>query len=513
MNVCHIFFCGLAKGKGDPEGVGHILRRQKHKSNLHSMQTPQLFDDLFFPIILQSELPMMKKGSFPSDMFETTVIIDTQKESSCCDPITKDLSTLNQCQLCKKDLYTHELDSNDFQCKLTLQEKEIAKLKQEVESYKIKLERQQSDYHTLHTNYMAITEQLNGISQQKNQADREIEELSTRLFEEANVMVANERKKSMKLEKMLERTEEQLKMEQGQLRDLKDRIESIFNAPKSYLPDIKDSLTQTNNFESNRHERRRSGSGSAIKLLSTSYKEKVTAQEKLYYRQNDSKDACIDAGLSSVRQFQSYIDQFKSTRGKKPAARLNSSIETATLSHSNSNNSIARLDIKRDHDYIQLCEKEDIEPCLQFGIASSRICTKTMMEHMIQKPCFIESVTMREARRISPAVHSSAIYRPFWERLATTTASNLEEDIYIECVACKRKFHILQYLDQHFYRFRLDEKEDWLLIDRTCRNRLVAVCDFYGFLRNIQLGYYQGRTLRDLYAENVQLRMQMFYSR
>jgi hypothetical protein len=323
-------------------------------------------------------------------------------------------------------------------------------------------------------------------------------------------MVANERKKSIQLEKMLQRTEDQLLVEQGQLRELKNRIESIANVPQpkiiTYKHDAeRDATVQLNNIESNKHEKSHAKSFSVTSLsaIKISQSESPNSEDP----KSPNKKICIDAGLSSIRLFQSYIDQFKTTSRKNSATSLESKGST------DSNISLSQ-DITKDSDYIQLCEKEDIEPCLQFGISSSRMCTKTMMECMMRKPCFIESMTLREARRMPPAVNASAIYRPFWERLTSSSSSESSlENMYIECAACKRRFHILQYLDQTFYRFRLDEQDDWLLIDKACRNRLVAVCDFYSFLRNIQLGYYQGGSLKDLYTDNIQLRMQIFYSR
>ena len=76
--------------------------------------------------------------------------------------------------------------------------------------------------------------QINEIKRQKETADREIEELSSQLFEEANNMVATEKKKRVQVEKKLSYTEDQLMIEQSQLFELRNRMQLLSTESDSY---------------------------------------------------------------------------------------------------------------------------------------------------------------------------------------------------------------------------------------------------------------------------------------
>ncbi|KAF1804189.1 hypothetical protein FB192DRAFT_1278201 [Mucor lusitanicus] len=339
----------------------------------------------------------------------------------------------HQCQLCHRKISAC-LYTNNLQHKITLQAYEINELKKELHACELEKRKQDLDFQTLHSKYSAILDTMSEVQYQKEQADRELEDLSARLFEEANNMVASEKKKRVQLQNKLELTEDQLVNERTQLQELKSRMES----------------------------------------------------------------------LNRINRASSYFDSESEGEETEKARDV--------LSIENSNHSsffyYTRPQIvlppAQQSEYITQCEKEDIEPCLGFGNPESRMCVKVMMEYMLHKPCFIEHITLDVAKSIASPINatSSAYYRPLWERWSE-----------LECASCGRKTSLKQPFAQKFYRFRLVEEDDWLLIDHDCRNRLVAVCDFYSFIRNIQLGLYQNRSLHDLYQENVQLRLKMFYSR
>ena len=156
-------------------------------------------------------------------------------------------------------------------------------------------------------------------------------------------------------------------------------------------------------------------------------------------------------------------------------------------------------------EYITRSEIEDVDPCLQFGSSQSKMCVKTMKEGLSAAPCYIESISQKEAHTLlSPnTACSSVYYKPLWSRISFSADS-------MPTLACSACECICQ---DNYYRFRLEEKDDWLLIDQTCRDRLVAVCNFYSFVRNIKLGYYKHKSPKEIYLENVHLKLQMFYAR
>ncbi|KAI8080345.1 hypothetical protein BDF21DRAFT_339778 [Thamnidium elegans] len=147
--------------------------------------------------------------------------------------------------------------------------------------------------------------------------------------------------------------------------------------------------------------------------------------------------------------------------------------------------------------FMKHCLTEDIEPCLRFGL-QSKLSIKKMIGYLSRQACFIEINNHGNQQQ-----QIQQIQKPLWERFSSANV------LLNSCSACGN----LSQSTPLNYRFKLDENENWLPIDQFCRDRLVAVCEFFVFIRNIQLGLYADRTVQDLYAENIRLRLQMFYSR
>ncbi|KAJ3104501.1 hypothetical protein HDU97_009114 [Phlyctochytrium planicorne] len=76
------------------------------------------------------------------------------------------------------------------------------------------------------------------------------------------------------------------------------------------------------------------------------------------------------------------------------------------------------------------------------------------------------------------------------------------------CSACGRTVHLK-------YHFRISEQPDdaWCPICQPCRDRLIAVCDFYNFVRHVRQGLYSTRRREDLFLEVLALKRKMFYAR
>ncbi|KAL9555770.1 hypothetical protein MBANPS3_002209 [Mucor bainieri] len=494
----------------------------------------------------------------------------------------------HQCQLCHRKISAC-LYTNELQHKITLQAYEINQLKKELHACELDKRKQDLDFQTLNSKYIASLDTMAEIQYQKEQADRELEDLSARLFEEANSMVASEKKRRVQLQNKLELTEDQLVNERNQLQELKSRMESLFPPTMSvssstskpihveYVANhrnannttarkmsytnrrlsnnattVIDNFSITDSIAQNKSaiSKRRNTVASSILLATMS----STPMAAPIVFSNKHISATFDFKVTQASMFKSFLDLYGNSSGKatKRINRASSYFDSESdeseeddemekarnrlsIGHSNHSSSFFYythpqlvLPPAQQSEYITQCEKEDIEPCLGFGNPESRMCVKVMMEYMLHKPCFIEHITLDVAKSVAPAMHtiSSAYYRPLWERWsvntyysssATSTGGSpsnlLPEAQVLECASCGRKTNLKQPTAQKFYRFRLVEEDDWLLIDHDCRNRLVAVCDFYSFIRNIQLGLYQNRSFHDLYHENVQLRLNMFYSR
>ncbi|KAI8975774.1 hypothetical protein BDF20DRAFT_880618, partial [Mycotypha africana] len=175
--------------------------------------------------------------------------------------------------------------------------------------------------------------------------------------------------------------------------------------------------------------------------------------------------------------------------------------------------------------YMKNSLSEDVEPCLRFG-PNSRLSPKKLVDAILMNACFIEKTpygfSKEQAKKaVETPLRNSATKHMLWEYLSTgsLTSSSSTASISsnnngahhqpsIECQACG-------YMTENDlpYRFRISILDDWACIDRYCRDRLVSVCEFYTFIRNIRQGYYNGRTLSDLFQESTRLKLQMFYAR
>ncbi|KAI9022307.1 hypothetical protein CLU79DRAFT_752140 [Phycomyces nitens] len=378
-------------------------------------------------------------------------------------------TTVTQCTHCNPTCPT--------QTAIISQTKEIRDLRQQLKTQTEAFERLQLDISTLNQKYVAAIERVADVQHEKDLVVHELEELSRKLFEEANGMVATEKREKWELENQLRQTQEYLVAEQCQLTELKQRMQAM--------------LVSEDNLDTQDDPRAR-----AQKDLQELYGVKRASTNPTLYRKHISSDP--SQRVTSMPPLQSpkpqrtiTIDEFQLDKFRE---YLNSSRSV----------SVKKLS---QFAYLKYCQAEDIEPCLRFG-PQSRLSVKKMMDYLMRQPCFIEQMPLLDPNLSKPtpsiSTASTATQRPIWERFSNS------KPLDGGCSACGR----LAGQDCALkYRFKLDSGDPWLPIDEYCRDRLVAVCEFYVFLRNIQLGLYSDRPIQDLYAENIRLRLQMFYSR
>ncbi|KAG1149116.1 hypothetical protein G6F37_000779 [Rhizopus arrhizus] len=140
--------------------------------------------------------------------------------------------------------------------------------------------------------------------------------------------------------------------------------------------------------------------------------------------------------------------------------------------------------------FLKLCFTMDVQPCLRSGFSKPII--KRLFDSIDHQSCFIEHVTQRE--QLTTRSMFVARFRPNLDR----------------CYGCNAK------LDKRaqLFRFKLKEQEtNWQYIDQACRNRIVAVCDFYAFIKHVHLGLKVTRPIDSLFEECFKLRLIMFYAR
>ncbi len=306
----------------------------------------------------------------------------------------------------------------------------------------------------LNQKYIDQVERIKTAEQAQFLVESELEDLSTKLFEQANEMVAQEKKarfyaekKVSQLERELKKVYEELDNEKAQLKELKEKLTQEESSPLSIHP-----LSMTENNSSNNDEFQ-------------------------YTATIESNNVYLDNGWLSL--FKDFL----------------------TLAPNTPIESIHRLP------FLKHCLDLDIEPCLRFGNRWCKLSMKIIVYSLIKQPCFIESDTPRKRHSHDNALPNKPITRRSSFAIFNTTKKTDES---IQCYGCNNNVNTLTDL----FRFKLKETDtEWFWIDRSCRDRLVAVCDFYVFIRHVRQGLQSQRTINSLFQECVWLRLVMFWAR
>jgi hypothetical protein len=399
------------------------------------------------------------------------------KHCALCDDVIPILSDIQQDREkkrkniieLKQQLLTEQSNSNINQAELFTQQEKYQQISNQLQKTKEQYVNMKRDMAVLQQKYETEKKEAEEAKQAKADVENELEELSQKLFEEANGMVATEKRAKHLLEiryqhlkQELESCKHQMEAEEMQLKELKLKMGSM--------------------EEQHKREHRLSANGSCIS---------ASDEEEDSQNKRASRDM---AGLFS------HQDDTVEENPTDPLI-LNEFKEFVELGES--------VPIRKIHGipYMKNNLTEDIEPCLQFG-HSSRLSAKKTYEAILLNTCFIEEspygFAQEQAKRpYDVPLRISAAKNMIWERLSTPTTAP-----FAGCQACGRNTK-----SDLPYRFRISMLDDWACIDRYCRDRLVSVCEFYMFIRNIRQGYYNGRTIPDLYQESVRLKLQMFYAR
>lgn len=322
----------------------------------------------------------------------------------------------------------------------TQEERDILKKDLAVLEQKLVLEKKQAD----------------DAKQAKIALENELEDLSQKLFEEANGMVANEKRAKHALEVRYNQVQEELKLCRAQIETDELQLKEL----KLKLGDEQSNHSSHGSVYNEETEVDKRATKDLTGLFKTPIKEEGLGDELVF------------------NEFKEFVEMGDST----PIHKLNTSTS-----------------------YMKNSLVEDVEPCLRFG-PQSRLSARKLCDAILMNSCFIEEApygyAQDQAKRPSETpLKISASKNMIWERISSVPSSELF------CQACGRNTQELP------YRFRISMIDDWGCIDRYCRDRMVSVCEFYVFVRNIRQGYYNGRTIPDLFQESLRLKLQMFYAR
>ncbi|KAG0044038.1 Guanine nucleotide exchange factor (GEF) which may activate RAB8A and RAB8B, partial [Linnemannia elongata] len=332
--------------------------------------------------------------------------------------------------------------------------KKIEDLEDSLQAKSDDYESVQKDLSILNDKYVDEIEKVAELQHAKETVEGELEELSRTLFEEANGMVATEARARHQLELTRKHLELELKDAQERLAAETSQLKEL----KSKMEAMMESQPQSKRSSTNHSDR---GSVDLAQLFGINNHNRISVPEALTEEPEPETAIAIDGQL--LQEFREFVTQSSSVRLNK--------IHSLT--------------------FMRHCQDEDVEPCLRFG-NTPRISAKKLTEGICSNTCYIEEATAEQVKDV------------LWERLQNQYA--MYQAPKGGCQTCGRSGPLS-------HRYRIASLDEWSFIDRFCRDRLVAVCEFYIFIRNIRAGLYASRSIEDLYSESLRLRLQMFYAR
>ncbi|KAG2189196.1 hypothetical protein INT44_004338, partial [Umbelopsis vinacea] len=428
----------------------------------------------------------------------------TSKNCSLCDqpiPALERARNQNMEIMETLDVTNRELEEAKQRAELQEQHLErlnarVQELEHNLESKSSELVRLKKDMQALNAKYVGEINRVSEVQHEKDLLEQELEELSRRLFEEANGMVAVEKREKWKLEVayrqlegQLKETEDRLFAEQSQLQELRIRMEEMTNGRQQ----DEESMLKVSAIYGDEKGGSRPSMEEKIK--------RISANDPYFRAQLDMAKLHGIAKETSTASSSSFsLPPSPSSQPSPSPPNQESLIDDHNwLEFQEFVQVAADTPPKKLHSipFLKHCLNEDIEPCLRFG-PHPRLSSRKIADAIMISPCFIEESS--EGYEVPTAPTRNSGSKQSW--FSSSTNSTVQG-----CHACGRPAKVV-----HF-RFKLIEQDDWSYIDESCRERLVAVCEFYVFIRNTRLGYYATRSIDDLYSEATRLRLQMFYSR
>ncbi|ORX95951.1 hypothetical protein K493DRAFT_314751 [Basidiobolus meristosporus CBS 931.73] len=341
----------------------------------------------------------------------------------------------------------------------------------------------QLDMQSLAEKLIAETATRSEIEHAKFQIESELEDLSAKLFEEANTMVATEKKLRLEAERKHTILKRKLMEVQG-----------LTNSQKEQLDDLKSRLVQTadekdkESAERIRMEKERdelelalmdgsiSGSPRSSYRLSKNGSNRLSLSSVPSDSAYDSSCSEYECG-SSESELTFHLGDFRFDEFKE-------FLETPT-------NPKSLLSTK----FMKRVAAEDIEPAMRFESFNVRswFQQRKLANATQSGTLIIESVNIG-----SPV--SSPVSSPSKPSIPAITTDS--------CNLC------LQHINTpNMYRIRYDDSDSEPKdICAYCRERLFSVCEFYTFVRLVHSNIIKGTPQR-LYLEAARLRLKMFLGR
>jgi len=365
-----------------------------------------------------------------------------------------------ECCLCQRGLFPLALD-NVMDMMTTLNEKlvnqknhndlllmENEALRKTVASLRAELNLLKSDNDVLGRKLVAEAELRSQLLTENDNINSELQELTEKLFCEANNLVSAEARRRFEAENskkkailLLEETRDQLQMEQVQMKELKAMIEKY--AAEEDRSNYEDRAPSSPKYL---------GAVSTYQFIGTLAGEDTDHDHQYHHHKESLSSASSGHPVFDVRlyiEFEQFIQKLRAGNGKL-AGQMSSY-------------------------FMRRCFEEDIEPCLKY---TGRFASRRLIEALSENSCCVEKIPPMQMETREPVV----------------------------CALCDHRRHCT-------YRFRLKAEDQWRVIDKFCRDRVVAVGDFYTLIRHIRQGFCSSIPTPILYREFCRLRGRICYAR
>ncbi|ORY00506.1 hypothetical protein K493DRAFT_298864 [Basidiobolus meristosporus CBS 931.73] len=342
----------------------------------------------------------------------------------------------------------------------------------------------QLDMQSLAEKLITETATRSEIEHAKIQIETELEELSARLFEEANSMVATEKKLRLEAERKYAILERQL-----------TEVQDLATSQKDELDDLKSRLEQTADEKDKESAERIRMEKERDELEMALMDGSVSGSPRSSYRL--SRSGSNRLSLSSVPSDSAYGSSYSDYEYGNNELEL-----TFHLSDFRFEEFKEFLDTPKNaknmyiSKFIKRTITEDIEPAMRFESSNVR---GWFQQRKLTNATQSGTLIIETVNSGSPV--SSPVSTPCKKQSIPVASSDT-------CNLC------LQHINTPImYRIRYDdfdnEPKD---ICAFCRERLFSVCEFYTFVRLVHSGIIKGTPQR-LYLEANRLRLKIFLGR
>ncbi|CAG8632609.1 13827_t:CDS:1 [Cetraspora pellucida] len=172
------------------------------------------------------------------------------------------------------------------------------------------------------------------------------------------------------------------------------------------------------------------------------------------------------------------------------------------------------------------CMNEDIQPCLFEGNTGwkSPFYKRRLLDAIMKNQCEIQTINSSFSNSVPSSSNASQICSPI------DTQSNYDDPPPAPKLKCGLCGHLrscdflMRISDSDIpvpptttmttsSRFSFTGNPGWIPLDRFCRDRVVAVCDFYAFLSHLRQGLFSNSPVWGMYKQCLKYRRKMCMAR